>query len=181
MLDGKYVANDLLLAHQMAQEHVVRGVSEDVAYSEYGFGSNLDRLLHLQAVVETCCLRGQYQIWKYAITSEICKVRQHGIETYTTQKTAKQNGDATYCEVLVYLVTCFGNGTLTQRLLAHDMKSKRAKCRNHFYMLMVQNAYEDSIDFRRSVQTSCLVVTSLLLVLHEVSPVREVLAGLRAG
>ena len=84
MLDGKYVANDLLLAHQMAQEHVVRGVSEDVAYSENGFGSSLDRLLHLQAVAETCCLRGQYQIWKHAITSETGKVLQHGTETYTT-------------------------------------------------------------------------------------------------
>jgi hypothetical protein len=42
MLDGQYIANDLLLAHQMAQEHVVRRVSEDMAYSEYGLGSSLD-------------------------------------------------------------------------------------------------------------------------------------------
>ena len=42
MLDRQYVANDLFLTHQMAQEHVVRRVSEDMAYSEYGLGSGLD-------------------------------------------------------------------------------------------------------------------------------------------
>lgn len=67
MLDGQYIANDLLLAHQIAQEHVMRRVSEDVAYGKYGFGSSLDRLLDLQAIAETCCLRGQYQTRKHAI------------------------------------------------------------------------------------------------------------------
>lgn len=47
VLDGQYVTDYLLLAHQMAQEHVVRGVSEDVAYGEYGFGAGLDRFLDL--------------------------------------------------------------------------------------------------------------------------------------
>lgn len=47
MLNGQYVANYLLLAHQIAQEHIVGGVSEDVAYSKDGFGSSLDRLLDL--------------------------------------------------------------------------------------------------------------------------------------
>jgi hypothetical protein len=60
------------------------------------------------------------------------------------------------------------------------MESKRAKCRSNFYMLMVKNAYEGSINFRGNVQTSCLVVTSLLLILHEVPPVCEILASQRA-
>ena len=42
MLDGQYVANNLLSAHQMAQKHVVRGIPEDVAYSKNGLGSSLD-------------------------------------------------------------------------------------------------------------------------------------------
>jgi len=69
MLDGQYIANDLLLAHQMAKEHIVRRVSEDMAYSEYGLWSSLDRLLDLKAVVETGCLRGQYQIRGHVVTS----------------------------------------------------------------------------------------------------------------
>ena len=69
MLDGQYIANDFSLAHQMAQEHVVRRVSEDMAYSEYGLWSGLDRLLDLEAVVETGCLRGQCQIRGHVIPS----------------------------------------------------------------------------------------------------------------
>jgi hypothetical protein len=60
------------------------------------------------------------------------------------------------------------------------MESKRAKCRSNFYMLMVKNAYEGSIDFRGNFQTSCLVVTSLLLIFQEVSPVCKILASVRA-
>ena len=47
MLDGQYIANGLLLAHQMAQEHIVRRISEDMAYGENGLWSSLDRLLYL--------------------------------------------------------------------------------------------------------------------------------------
>jgi hypothetical protein len=74
-----------------------------------------------------------------------------------------------------------GRETLTQRLLAHDMKSKRPKCRSHLYMLMIENAYKGSIDLWRSLKTSCFVIASLLLVIYEVPPVCEVLASLRAG
>ena len=60
------------------------------------------------------------------------------------------------------------------------MESKRAKCRSDFYMLMVKNAYKGSINFRGNFQTSCLVVTSLLLILQEVPPVCKILASVRA-
>lgn len=60
------------------------------------------------------------------------------------------------------------------------MESKRAECRSNFYMLMVKNAYKGSINFWGNFQTRCLVVTSLLLIFHEVPPVCEILASVRS-
>ena len=47
------VAYDLLLAHQVAQEHVVRRIPEDMAYCKYAFWSSFDGLLDLYAVGQT--------------------------------------------------------------------------------------------------------------------------------
>ena len=67
MLDGQYIANDLLLAHQVAKKHVVRRVPENVAYGKYRFWSGFDGLLDLETVVQASCLGGQVRTKRIAL------------------------------------------------------------------------------------------------------------------
>jgi hypothetical protein len=56
------VTNDFLLADQVTQKHVVRRISKNVAYSEYGFRSSLDGLLDLETIVQAGCLEVQVRM-----------------------------------------------------------------------------------------------------------------------
>jgi hypothetical protein len=50
------ITDDLLLAYQVAQKHVVRRIPKNMAYCEYGLRSSLDRLLDLETIVQAGCL-----------------------------------------------------------------------------------------------------------------------------
>jgi hypothetical protein len=70
--------------------------------------------------------------------------------------------------------------TIRKWLLTKDMDTKRTNCSCHFFMLMIQYTNKDTVDLWRCHTASCLVGSSLLLILQEISPVCEFLANLRS-
>jgi hypothetical protein len=58
VLERQNVTDDILLAYQVAQKHVVRRISKDMANSKYGLWSGFNGLLYLETVVQTSCLKG---------------------------------------------------------------------------------------------------------------------------